>query len=144
MICDFCLSSISANLKNVVYCTAISVGGQDEWDFAWQRYRKTNVGSEKDILLGALGCSRETWILSRYCSLHLIKLITKQNFLHSVRKEGNSCEYFMKVWCEELKCIFLKRKQEHFILECVTTFLMRVPAVPLWADNRPYQTKTGL
>ncbi|XP_021941452.1 aminopeptidase N [Zootermopsis nevadensis] len=57
---------ISANLKNVVYCTAISVGGQDEWDFAWQRYRKTNVGSEKDILLGALGCSRETWILSRY------------------------------------------------------------------------------
>lgn len=57
---------ISANLKNVVYCTAIRVGGQDEWDFAWQRYRKTNVGSERDILLGALGCSRETWILSRY------------------------------------------------------------------------------
>jgi hypothetical protein len=49
-----------------VYCTAIRVGGQDEWDFAWQRYRKTNVGSERDILLGALGCSRETWILSRY------------------------------------------------------------------------------
>ncbi|PNF37827.1 hypothetical protein B7P43_G09236 [Cryptotermes secundus] len=57
---------ISANLKNVVYCTAIRVGGQEEWDFAWQRYRKTNVGSEKDILLGALGCSREIWILSRY------------------------------------------------------------------------------
>jgi aminopeptidase N len=62
----FCLNSISANLKHIVYCTAISVGGQDEWDFAWQRYRKTNIGSEKDILLGALGCSRETWILSRY------------------------------------------------------------------------------
>ncbi|XP_063230213.1 aminopeptidase N-like [Bacillus rossius redtenbacheri] len=57
---------ISANLKSVVYCTALREGGQDEWDFAWQRYRHTNVGSEKDILLGALGCSRETWILSRY------------------------------------------------------------------------------
>nr|CAD7438146.1 unnamed protein product [Timema bartmani] len=57
---------ISANLKSVVYCSAIRVGGQDEWDFAWQRYRNTNVGSEKDILLGALGCTRETWILSRY------------------------------------------------------------------------------
>jgi aminopeptidase N len=68
--------SISANLKNVVYCTAIRVGGQEEWDFAWQRYRKTNVGSEKDILLGALGCSREIWILSRYCSLYLLRFIT--------------------------------------------------------------------
>ncbi|XP_012268487.2 aminopeptidase N isoform X2 [Athalia rosae] len=57
---------ISPNLKSVVYCTAIRVGGQIEWDFAWQQYQLTNVGSEKDLLLHALGCSRETWILSRY------------------------------------------------------------------------------
>ncbi|XP_015519764.2 aminopeptidase N [Neodiprion lecontei] len=57
---------ISPNLKSVVYCTAIRVGGQAEWDFAWERYQKTNVGSEKDLLLHALGCTRETWILSRY------------------------------------------------------------------------------
>ncbi|XP_043289825.1 aminopeptidase N [Venturia canescens] len=57
---------ISPNLKSVVYCTAIRVGGQAEWDFAWERYQKTNVGSEKDLLLSALGCTRETWILSRY------------------------------------------------------------------------------
>lgn len=50
----------------MVYCIAIRVGGQEEWEFAWQRYLNTNVGSEKDILLSALGCSRETWILSRY------------------------------------------------------------------------------
>lgn len=56
---------ISPNLKGTVYCTAIRVGGQKEWDFAWQRYINSNVGSEKDILLGALGCSRETWILAR-------------------------------------------------------------------------------
>ncbi|XP_015184599.1 PREDICTED: aminopeptidase N isoform X1 [Polistes dominula] len=57
---------ISPNLKSVVYCTAIRAGGQVEWDFAWQRYLNTNVGSEKDLLLQALGCSREVWILSRY------------------------------------------------------------------------------
>ncbi|EZA48634.1 aminopeptidase N isoform X2 [Ooceraea biroi] len=57
---------ISPNLKGVVYCTAIRVGGQREWDFAWQRYRATNVGSEKDLLLQALGCTRETWLLNRY------------------------------------------------------------------------------
>ncbi|XP_043469608.1 aminopeptidase N [Leptopilina heterotoma] len=57
---------IAPNLKSVVYCTAIRVGGQAEWDFAWQRYLTTNVGTERDILLVALGCSGETWLLSRY------------------------------------------------------------------------------
>ncbi|XP_017767304.1 PREDICTED: aminopeptidase N isoform X1 [Eufriesea mexicana] len=57
---------ISPNLKMVVYCTAIRFGGQTEWDFAWQMYLETNVGSEKDLLLHALGCTRETWLLSRY------------------------------------------------------------------------------
>ena len=57
---------ISPNLKSVVYCTAIRVGGQAEWEFTWQRYLETNVGSEKDLLLHALGCTRETWLLSRY------------------------------------------------------------------------------
>ncbi|KZC13132.1 Aminopeptidase N [Dufourea novaeangliae] len=59
-------NQISPNLKSVVYCTAIRVGGQTEWDFAWQRYLDTNVGSEKDLLLSALGCTKETWLLSRY------------------------------------------------------------------------------
>ncbi|XP_039289965.1 aminopeptidase N isoform X2 [Nilaparvata lugens] len=57
---------ISPNLKATVYCTAIQVGGQMEWDFAWQRFLKANVGSEKNLLLNAMGCSREPWILSRY------------------------------------------------------------------------------
>jgi len=57
---------ISPNLKSVVYCTAIRVGGQSEWEFAWQRYRGTNVGSEKDLLLQALACTREIWLLNRF------------------------------------------------------------------------------
>uniref|UniRef100_A0A1B6CLC6 Aminopeptidase n=1 Tax=Clastoptera arizonana TaxID=38151 RepID=A0A1B6CLC6_9HEMI len=57
---------ISPNLKSTVYCTAIRAGGQAEWDFAWERYLRTNVGSEKSLLLSAMGCSKETWILSRY------------------------------------------------------------------------------
>lgn len=60
----FC--SISPNLKSIVYCTALRVGGQEEWEFAWQRYLNANVGTEKEILMSAMGCSKETWILSRY------------------------------------------------------------------------------
>ncbi|XP_055523948.1 aminopeptidase N [Wyeomyia smithii] len=57
---------ISPNLKNIVYCTAIKYGDQAEWEFAWERFRKTTISSEKETLLSALGCSRETWILTRF------------------------------------------------------------------------------
>ncbi|XP_050293862.1 aminopeptidase Ey-like [Anthonomus grandis grandis] len=57
---------INPDLREVVYCTAIRDGGQDEWDFAWNRYLNTNVASDKEILLNALSCSKEIWILSRF------------------------------------------------------------------------------
>ncbi|KAK9511955.1 hypothetical protein O3M35_000511 [Rhynocoris fuscipes] len=56
----------ATNLKGTIYCTALREGSQAEWDFAWKRFLNANVGSEKSLLLGALGCTRETWILSRY------------------------------------------------------------------------------
>lgn len=62
----FSIFSISPNLRTIVYCTAIKYGDQNEWDFAWERYQKTTVSSEKEILLSAMGCSRETWILMRF------------------------------------------------------------------------------
>ncbi|XP_052891874.1 aminopeptidase N [Anopheles moucheti] len=57
---------ISPNLKSTVYCTAIKYGDEKEWDFAWDRFQKATVASEKEILLSALGCSRVPWILARY------------------------------------------------------------------------------
>lgn len=60
------LSRISPNLRGIVYCNAIKLGSQAEWEFAWQRYLNTDVGSEKELLMSALGCSNEPWILIRY------------------------------------------------------------------------------
>ncbi|KAK7788600.1 hypothetical protein R5R35_008941 [Gryllus longicercus] len=57
---------ISPNQKAVVYCTAIKYGGNDEWDFAWKKYLSANLGSEKETLLDALGCSSQPWLLNRY------------------------------------------------------------------------------
>ncbi|XP_041766719.1 uncharacterized protein LOC121590789 [Anopheles merus] len=57
---------ISPNLKSTVYCTAIKYGDETEWDFAWERFQKATVASEKEILLSAMGCSRVPWILARY------------------------------------------------------------------------------
>ncbi|XP_047472166.1 aminopeptidase N-like [Penaeus chinensis] len=62
-------SLISPNLKWTVYCRAIKEGGEAEWDFAWDQYLRTNVASEKTLLLSAMACTKEAWILSRYLEM---------------------------------------------------------------------------
>lgn len=53
-------------MRGIVYCAAIQYGTEHEWDFAFERYLKTNVPAEKELLLSALGCSKEPWLLYRY------------------------------------------------------------------------------
>lgn len=98
---------ISPNLKSVVYCTAIREGGQTEWDFAWQRYQETNVGTEKDLLLLALGCTRETWILNRYLDMTVTENsgIRKQDVIRVFGSVSNNVigqplafNYFRNKW----------------------------------------------
>lgn len=60
-----CGSSISANLKSVVYCNAIREGGVDEWNFAWSMYENATIASEADKLMHALTCTKEPWLLNR-------------------------------------------------------------------------------
>lgn len=62
---------ISANIRSTVYCTAIKYGRTSYWEFAWERFRKTNVPSEKEILLASLACTREPWLLVRFMELAL-------------------------------------------------------------------------
>ncbi|XP_055705019.1 aminopeptidase N-like [Phlebotomus papatasi] len=57
---------IPLDMRSVVYCNAIRMGSEKEWNFLWDRYLKSNVGTEKIMILSSLACSREVWILSRY------------------------------------------------------------------------------
>ncbi|XP_019622952.1 PREDICTED: aminopeptidase Ey-like isoform X1 [Branchiostoma belcheri] len=59
--------SVSPNLKGVVYCYGIANGNEDDWNFAWQKYLSTDtVASEKALLLSALACTADQYVLSRY------------------------------------------------------------------------------
>lgn len=75
-----------------MYCIAIRYGEQTEWDFAWQRYLKATVSSEKEMLLAGLGCSRETWILKRFLerSISNTKGIRKQDVFRVFGAVSNS------------------------------------------------------
>ncbi|XP_071548247.1 aminopeptidase N-like isoform X2 [Panulirus ornatus] len=62
-------NSIPLNLKSTVYCYAIAQGDEAEWQFAWDQYLRSNVGSEKAKLLSALGCTKTVWLLTRYLEM---------------------------------------------------------------------------
>lgn len=57
---------IAPNLRSAIYCSAVATGGEEVWDFIWERFLEAPVVSEADKLRTALTCSTETWILQRY------------------------------------------------------------------------------
>ncbi|XP_068266131.1 aminopeptidase N [Nyctibius grandis] len=57
---------IPPNLRSSIYCTMVATGGEEAWDFIWERFKEATVVSEADKLRTALSCSRHPWILNRY------------------------------------------------------------------------------
>uniref|UniRef100_A0A336M458 Aminopeptidase n=1 Tax=Culicoides sonorensis TaxID=179676 RepID=A0A336M458_CULSO len=78
------MNPVPVDLRRVVYCNAIKHGREREWNFLWQRYVKSNVASEKVLIIGSLACSRQIWILSRYLdwSLNATSGVRKQDGYH--------------------------------------------------------------
>lgn len=62
-------NKIPADLRPTVYCTAIRHGDKDDWDFLWQRYKASNVATEKRTIIISLGCSRNEKVLRDYIDL---------------------------------------------------------------------------
>ncbi|NXJ95288.1 AMPN Aminopeptidase, partial [Corythaixoides concolor] len=57
---------IPPNLRSAIYCSAVATGGEEAWDFIWERFQEATVTSEADRLRTALTCSPYPWILNRY------------------------------------------------------------------------------
>lgn len=56
---------VPPNLRSAIYCSMVATGGEDAWNFLWQKFREARVVSEADKLRTALSCSPNPWILSR-------------------------------------------------------------------------------
>ncbi|NXA55543.1 AMPQ Aminopeptidase, partial [Nothocercus julius] len=60
--------NIPSLIRRTICCYGVAMGSDKEWNFAWDMYNQTNSTKEdKDILLFALSCARESWLL--YSSL---------------------------------------------------------------------------
>ncbi|NXE00863.1 AMPN Aminopeptidase, partial [Chaetorhynchus papuensis] len=57
---------VPPNLRSAIYCSMVATGGEETWDFLWERFQDAPVVSEADKLRTALSCSPHPWILNRY------------------------------------------------------------------------------
>lgn len=58
-------SRIPPNVRDVVYCTGVSLMDEDVWEFIWMKFHSSQAVSEKKILLEALTCSDNVFLLNR-------------------------------------------------------------------------------
>ncbi|NXH34073.1 AMPN Aminopeptidase, partial [Myiagra hebetior] len=63
---DVTKNPVPPNLRSAIYCSMVATGGEEAWNFLWDRFREAPVVSEADKLRTALSCSPHPWILSRY------------------------------------------------------------------------------
>ncbi|TRZ00841.1 hypothetical protein DNTS_027624 [Danionella cerebrum] len=56
---------IPPNIRDIVYCTGVSLMDEDVWEFIWMKFHSTTAVSEKKILLEALTCSDNIFLLNR-------------------------------------------------------------------------------
>lgn len=75
---------IPTDLRSAVYCVGIKLGGQSAWEFLWDRYKKSNVGNEQNVILSSLGCSREVWILNRYLEWSIDAMVIRRQDSYTV------------------------------------------------------------
>lgn len=109
---------IPLNVRDIVYCTGVSLMDEDVWEFIWMKFHSTTAVSEKKILLEALTCSDDRNLLNRYKNIiYMCLTITNNHF--------NICGLSLELWskCKNFSfqaqayCLF---KQSYvFALMCV-------------------------
>ncbi|XP_074661085.1 glutamyl aminopeptidase-like isoform X2 [Tubulanus polymorphus] len=62
---------LDPNLKDVVYHAGIVGGDEDNWNYCWEQYNKTQVPSEKSKLLYALAATKDGILLNKYLQFSL-------------------------------------------------------------------------
>ena len=56
---------VPANMQELVYSVGIKTGGEAEWSWCYQQYKKTNIPSDRGQLIKALGDSKDIFMLQR-------------------------------------------------------------------------------
>ncbi|KAG6937215.1 laeverin [Chelydra serpentina] len=73
-------NEIPFTIKRTVCCYGVAMGSDKEWDFAWKMYNHNNsTETDKNIMLFAMSCTRESWLLYRYLQYSLNNSLLSSN-----------------------------------------------------------------
>ncbi|KAG5335962.1 AMPE aminopeptidase, partial [Acromyrmex heyeri] len=75
---------IAPNIRKIVYMAGIKFGEEADWQHCWQVYLKTQIQSEKLLMLQALGSTMDPWLLKRYLRLSLNRNLLKAQEVNTV------------------------------------------------------------
>ncbi|KAJ8269292.1 hypothetical protein COCON_G00118990 [Conger conger] len=97
---------IPPNVRDIVYCTGVSLMDEDVWEFIWMKFHSTSAISEKKVLLEALTCSDNAFLLNRILNLSLSSdLVPDQDVIDVIIHVGRnphgrhlSWRYFREKW----------------------------------------------
>jgi len=60
------LFRINPDFRSIVYCHALSQGGEEEWNTVWKAYAEEIDAQEKLTLLNALACTKNEMLIHRF------------------------------------------------------------------------------
>uniref|UniRef100_A0A3B5LY67 Aminopeptidase n=1 Tax=Xiphophorus couchianus TaxID=32473 RepID=A0A3B5LY67_9TELE len=90
---------IPPNIRDIVYCTGVSLMDEDVWEFIWMKFHSTSAVSEKKILLEALTCSDNTFLLNRLLNLSLTSdLVPEQDVIDVIIHVGRNPQGRNMAW----------------------------------------------
>ena len=69
---------------NTNMLVGIKFGEETDWQHCWQVYLKTQIQSEKLLMLQALGSTMDPWLLKRYLRLSLNRNLLKAQEVNTV------------------------------------------------------------
>ncbi|XP_059361420.1 thyrotropin-releasing hormone-degrading ectoenzyme-like isoform X1 [Carassius carassius] len=97
---------IPPNVRDIVYCTGVSLMDEDVWEFIWMKFHSSTAVSEKKVLLEALTCSDNIFLLNRLLNLSLTSdLVPDQDVIDVIIHVGRNplgrhlaWRYFREKW----------------------------------------------
>ena len=58
--------SVPANLKQLVFSIGVKTGSDEDWTWCYEKYKNTNIPSDRSILLHALGETNNIFTIQKY------------------------------------------------------------------------------
>ncbi|KAI4503282.1 hypothetical protein M0802_001504 [Mischocyttarus mexicanus] len=84
--------TISPNLKSFVYCIGIRTGTDEDWYTMWNKFLETDLHIEQELVLSALGCSRNPILLNKFSIVTAVTKGNPENVDHTLEFVENNLE----------------------------------------------------